>query len=200
VELTIVLEFTVSMMPQRKYLVEIRFATLWGRMHAMLDAAYIPEHEKYWLISEGIHHLTFLDGLIVSRVDEKRMTKFGHMYGKDPKLVMPMQIWRESSIVKVAGKVQSKMKLQGEVGMFVGYVDERAPDTYCMYLPELNQHSRNKGCSMEQKNVFRTSERKLDACSGFSGTDGEHARSAIENNHKCITSPNAHTGSQCDSS
>jgi hypothetical protein len=43
--------------------------------------------------------------------DEKRMTKFGHMYGKDPKLAMPMRIWGESSIVKVAGKVKSKLKL-----------------------------------------------------------------------------------------
>jgi hypothetical protein len=77
-------KFTGAMTPQRNYLVEIRFAMLWGRMQAMFNAAYIPEHEKYRLIREGIHHLTFLDGLIVTKVDEKRMTKFVHMYGKDP--------------------------------------------------------------------------------------------------------------------
>jgi hypothetical protein len=80
-------------------------------MCAMFDTAYIPEHEKYRLICERIHHLTFLDGLIVTQVDEKRMTKFGHKYGKDLKLVMPMRIWGESSIMKVAGKVKSKLKL-----------------------------------------------------------------------------------------
>jgi hypothetical protein len=39
-------EFTGAMTPQRNYLVEIGFATMWGRMCAMFDVAYVPEHEK----------------------------------------------------------------------------------------------------------------------------------------------------------
>jgi hypothetical protein len=51
----------------------------------MFDAADIPESEKYRLVWEGIHHLTFLDGLMVVTINRKQMTKFGHMYGEDPK-------------------------------------------------------------------------------------------------------------------
>jgi hypothetical protein len=61
-----------------------------------------------------------------------------------------MQTWGESGIVKVAGKVKSKLKLQGEVGMFVGYVNKGASDTYHMYLAFTKQEMINgaKECSM----------------------------------------------------
>jgi hypothetical protein len=32
----------------------------------------------------------YLDGLIVATIDEKQMTKFGHMYGEDPKVILSM--------------------------------------------------------------------------------------------------------------
>jgi hypothetical protein len=89
-------------------LVEVGFATLWGRLQAMFDAAFIPEEEKYKLLREGIQHLTFLDGLMIKEIDGKKMTNFGHMYGSDPKLVMRMRIWGEAGIVKVTGKIKSK--------------------------------------------------------------------------------------------
>jgi hypothetical protein len=64
-DLQLTFEFTGAHTPQRNYLVEVRFATLWGRLRAMFDAAFMPEEEKYKLMREGVHHLTFLDGLIV---------------------------------------------------------------------------------------------------------------------------------------
>jgi hypothetical protein len=85
----------------------------------MLDAAFVTEEERYKLLREGIHHLTFLDGLIIKEIDSKKLTKFGHMYGKDPKLIMPMRIWGEAGIVKVTGKIKSKLKLRGSEGMFI---------------------------------------------------------------------------------
>jgi hypothetical protein len=131
-------EFTGAMTPLRNYLVEIGFSTLWSCLRAMFDAADVPESEKYQLVREGIHHLTFLDGLIVKTIAGVKKTKFRHMYREDPKPAMPMRVWGEAGIVKVAGKVKSKLTMRGEMGMFVGYVESGSSDTYCMYLPNLN--------------------------------------------------------------
>jgi hypothetical protein len=104
----------------------------------IFNAAFVPEEEKYKLLQEGIHHLTFLDGLMIKEIDSKKMTKFGHMYGKDPKIIMPLRIWGEAGIVKVTGKIKSKLKLRGSEGMLVGYTCNGAADTYWMYLLETN--------------------------------------------------------------
>jgi hypothetical protein len=57
----------------------------------MVDAAYVPEEEKYKLIREGVHHLTFLGGVIVRKLNGAVMTKYRYLYGEDPKVIMPMQ-------------------------------------------------------------------------------------------------------------
>jgi hypothetical protein len=51
---------------------------------------------------------------------------------------MPMQVWGECGVVKVMGKEKSKLKPHGEMGMYVGYVDDCMLDTYCIYVPDLN--------------------------------------------------------------
>jgi hypothetical protein len=132
-------EFTGLHALQRNYLVKVEFATLWGRLRAMFDTVSVPEEEKYKLLREGIHHLTFLDGLIIKEIDGKKLTKFGNMHGKDPKIITPMRIWGEAGIVKVTGKIKSKLKLKGSEGLFVGYTCNRASDTYRMYLLDTNR-------------------------------------------------------------
>jgi hypothetical protein len=71
-------------------LVEVGFATLWGWLWATMDAASIPEEEKYKLVREGIFHLTFLDDLIVREVDGVKKTKYRHLFGNDPKIRLLM--------------------------------------------------------------------------------------------------------------
>jgi hypothetical protein len=46
-------EFTGALTLQRNYLVEVGFATLWGRLQAMFSAAFIPEEEKYKLLRKA---------------------------------------------------------------------------------------------------------------------------------------------------
>ena len=131
-------EFTGAGTPQRNYLVEIGFSTLWGRLRAMFDAALVPEEEKYLLVREGVHHLTFLDGLIVYEHEGSIKTKYGWIFGSDPKITLPLRVWGAAGIVKVSGNVTSKLEMRGEKGMFVGYALDSSPDTYRMYLPDRN--------------------------------------------------------------
>jgi hypothetical protein len=102
----------------------------------------------------GIHHLTFLDGLIVATIDGVKKTRFGHMYGEDPKPAMPMRVWGEAGIVKVAGKVKSKLTMRGEMGMFVGYVESGSSDMYRMYLPNLNSIHETRDVQWSKRMYF----------------------------------------------
>jgi hypothetical protein len=138
---------------QRNYLVEVGLATLWGRLRAMFDTAFVPEEEKYKLLREGIQHLTFLDGLMIKEIASKKMTKFGHMYSSYPKLLMPMRIWGEVGTMKVTGKIKSKLKMGGSEGMFVGYA--RAADTHYMYLLGTNSIHETRTYSGENRCILR---------------------------------------------
>jgi hypothetical protein len=96
----------------------------------------VPEEEKYKLVREGIHHLTFLDGLIVNEIEGKALTKYGHLFGVDPKIVMPLQVWGESGVIKTEGKIRSKLQLRGKAAMFIGYAVNSTPiRTACVRFP-----------------------------------------------------------------
>jgi hypothetical protein len=154
--LQLTFKFTGAHTPQRNYLAEIGFSTLWGRLQAMFDAAFVPEEEKYKLIKEGIHHLTFLDGLIVRTLNGTVKTKFGHIYGEDLKVIMPMRLWGEAGIVKVMGKIKSKLEMRGKEAMFVGYVVCSTGDTYRMYVPEIDSIHESRDVQWRKRMFFDT--------------------------------------------
>jgi hypothetical protein len=70
--------------------------------------------------------------------DDVKKTKHGWIFGYDPKIVLPLRVWGEAGIVKLASNMKSKLGMRGEPGMFVGYAIDSLPDTYRMYLPERN--------------------------------------------------------------
>jgi hypothetical protein len=146
--LKLTFEFMGACTPQRNYLVEVGFTTLWDRLQAMLDAAFVPEEEKYKLVREGVFHLTFLDRLIVKEINGEIKTKYGHMYRMDPKVKMPLYTWGEG-VIKIVGAVKGKLKPRGTAAMFVGYARDSTHDTMQMYSPDLNSihETRDVQCS-----------------------------------------------------
>jgi hypothetical protein len=152
--LQLAFEFTGSRTPQQNYLVKVGFTTLWGRLRAVFDAARVPEEEKYKLIREGIHYLTFLDGLIVKDVQGVVKTKYGHLHGEDPKVKMPMRTWGEGGVIKVTNKIKSKLQLRGAAAMFVGYTNHSLQDTYRMYDPESNTIHETRDVQCAKKMFF----------------------------------------------
>jgi hypothetical protein len=104
----------------------------------MLDAAFIPEEEKYKLVREGVFHLMFLDGLIVKEINGEKRTKYGHMYRMDPKVKMPLRTWGEGGVIKIVGAIKGKLQSRGTAAMFVGYAHNSTHDTMWMYSPDFN--------------------------------------------------------------
>lgn len=99
--LRLTFELTGASTPQRNKLAEVGFGTLWSRLRATFDAAMVPEEEQYKLVREGMSHLTFLDGLIVKTINGQTMTRYGHVFGNEQKVVMPLHIWGEAGFVKI---------------------------------------------------------------------------------------------------
>jgi hypothetical protein len=97
-----------------------------------------------------------LDGLIVRTLNGAVKTKFGHIYGVDPKVIMPMRLWGEAGIVKVTGKIKSKLELRGKDAMFVGYAGCSAGDTYRMYVPEINSIHESRDVQWQKRMFFDT--------------------------------------------
>jgi hypothetical protein len=147
-------EFTGARTLQQNYLVEVGFATLWGRLRAVFDAAMVPEEEKYKLIREGIHHLTFLDRLIIKEVQGEKKTKYGHLHSEDQRVTMPMRTWGEGGIIKVADKIKSKLQLRVEAPMFVGFAKNSAQDTYHMYDPANNSIHETRDVQWSKRMFF----------------------------------------------
>lgn len=99
-------------------------------------------------------HLTYLDRLMVKEVDGVKMSKFGHLFGKEKEIKMPLQPWGEGGVIKVTGKVKRKLKLRGEVAMFVGYARDSATNTYRMYVPETNSIHETRGAQWAKRMYY----------------------------------------------
>jgi hypothetical protein len=116
--------------------------------------AYVPEDKEYKLIREGVHHLTFLDGLIVKELNGSVMTKYRHLYGEDLKVSMPMRVWGEAGIVKVTGKIKSKIQ-NVRTRRDVCWI---CSEQHKLYLPNVcaraKQHSQIQRCAMAEADVI----------------------------------------------
>jgi hypothetical protein len=95
--------------------------------------------------------LTFLDGLIVRDIDSVKKTKYSHLFGEDPKVKWPMRIWGKAGMIRITGKVKSKLDMRGARAMFVGFARGNTVDMYCMYVPELNSVHKTRDVQWAKK-------------------------------------------------
>jgi glyoxylate utilization-related uncharacterized protein len=77
-------EYTVRAKPQHNHMAELGFATLGNKGRALMVKNNISEKYRYHLFREAFCTATDLDELVVIEVNEKRKTRFFHMFGKTP--------------------------------------------------------------------------------------------------------------------
>ena len=125
------LEFTVPYMLQQNGIVERRFATLFGRVQAMLNGARLPERLRTGLWVHVADTATNLHNIEV----HEGITPYKEMYGALPKWSKNMCTFGEIAIV-ADGKnceIQSKLDDQGLPGLFVGYPVDHASNVYKLF-------------------------------------------------------------------
>ena len=90
-------EFIGANTPQHNGVVERGFATLTGRLRAMMKQAELSEELKYKLWAECAKTATDLDGLLISKKGEK--SSFEKFFKDQPKLTSNLHYFGEIGIV-----------------------------------------------------------------------------------------------------
>jgi hypothetical protein len=70
---------------QQNHLVELGFATLANRGRAMMNQANLPLNVCYKVFKEAFTTVTYLDGLMLVKVQGKDATRYIHFFGANPK-------------------------------------------------------------------------------------------------------------------
>ena len=124
-------EFTPRDTPQFNGIVERAFATLYGRVRAMLNGAKLPKtmREKLW--AEAANTATKLDNILSH--EKGKDCPYKLIYSKMPKYVNGLRAFGEIGIITIgSGKIKAKLDDRGTSGLFSGYPDNYSGDSYRM--------------------------------------------------------------------
>ena len=129
-------EFTAPGTPQQNGVVERAFATLYGRVRAMLNGAQLDEKLRHALWAECANTATDLNNIMIT--DNKTQSPHEMVYGDKPKFSKRLRTFGEVAIIKKGEMKQIKPKLdnRGILGVFVGYSYNHAEGVYKFYCPE----------------------------------------------------------------
>lgn len=125
-------EFTARQTPQQNGKVERSFASLYGRMRAMMIGAGFDESEKMKLWMEAAATATKLDNILSLAGEPSAYKKF---YGEDAKYQDYLRTFGEIGIVtkNPGGAIKAKLEDRGEKCIFLGYAANHAPNVYRMW-------------------------------------------------------------------
>jgi len=130
--LGIAFEYSSAGTPQQNGVVERAFATLWGRVRAMMNHAHFPRTKRDALWCECAATATKLDNILCDTTTSLYPHKC--FYGDEPKYARNLRIFGEIGVVAdhATKMIRAKLTDRGKTCMFVGYADNHAGDVYRM--------------------------------------------------------------------
>jgi hypothetical protein len=149
-------EFTGRDTPQQNHLAEVAFSTIAGRGRAMMSATKVPKcyRENFW--REAFQTTTFLDGLTVIELKNKKLTRFEQSENQLPSFVKNLREWGEVGSVKLRTSTTPKIYDRGKPCMFVGYCLNHAGDTFRMWDPDTKRVHLSRDIVWTGKMYFNT--------------------------------------------
>jgi len=138
--LGITFEFTARKTPQQNRRVERKFATLFGRVRAMMNGAGFvgeQEHLRKGLWAECAGTATKLENIIVSA--NKQVPAYKRLFGRDAPYAKHLRIFGEVGIVHDAKTIKAKLENQAKYCLFIGYLDDHSDKVYCMFNLDTRQ-------------------------------------------------------------
>ncbi len=119
-------EFTAPNTPQQNGRVEQRFATLYGRVRSMLNAAQLNQEFRSGLWAECAQTATYLDIQDYEVSDQKR-PRFTEFDGHD-KSFRFFKTFGEIAIVKTGEELQSKLENRGVPVFYLGHAEKHSAE------------------------------------------------------------------------
>ncbi|MFM8622083.1 MAG: reverse transcriptase domain-containing protein, partial [Holophagaceae bacterium] len=131
-------EFTARQTPQQNGKVERAFASLYGRMRAMMRGAGFDDSSKMKLWMEAASTATKLDNILSL---PSAISPYKKFYGADAKYQDYLRTFGEIGIVtkNPGGTIKAKLEDRGERCMFLGYAANHAPNVYRMWNIRTNK-------------------------------------------------------------
>jgi hypothetical protein len=101
-----------------------------------MSAAKVPKcyHEIFW--KEAFQTATYLDGLTVVELEDKKLTRFEYWEWQLPRFVNNLRKWGEIGIVKLHTNTTPKIYDRGQPCMFVGCCLNHEGDTVRIWVPD----------------------------------------------------------------
>ena len=125
------MEYTGAATPQHNGVVERAFATLTGRVRAMLKSTGIVGKLRYKIWAECVKTATDLDGILVDSPGQR--SRLERLVGRRPRFLGNLRSFGEVGIVWDSKKIKAKLSDRGFPAIFVGYAENHAGDVYRMY-------------------------------------------------------------------
>ena len=125
-------ELTAPNTPQQNWRVERKFATLWGRVRAMMEGANLSRVLLKGLWTEAANTATDLDNYFPDKEGKQNLAS--NFFGKGYKSIIDSpKIFGEACIVTNRKKIKAKLDDRGIPCIWLGYAKDHKAGTYCMY-------------------------------------------------------------------
>ncbi|MGL5934164.1 MAG: hypothetical protein ACRCZI_00925 [Cetobacterium sp.] len=121
-------EFTARNSPQFNGKIERKFATLIGRVRAMLNAAKLTRNLRNLLWCEAAATATDIENLLIKR-NQPGPSRF-EFFKKDLPKADSLRQFGEMAIIKLGREIQGKLSDRGIPVMYLGREKDHAGDTY----------------------------------------------------------------------
>ncbi len=123
-------EWTAPGTPQQNGRVERKFATLYGRLRAMMKAVKLPTKIRQGVWAEAARTATLLENLFCTPL--KDVPAYERFFGKEHKDARHLRTFGEMAIVANHHNKKTRGKLddRGKVCMFVGYAKDSDEEVY----------------------------------------------------------------------
>ncbi len=130
----VTMEYTPPYNPQYNGIVERAFATLYGRVRAMLNGAGLEPKLRVGLWAEAAHTATVLDNITVN--EKKGKSPYEMFYKKKSKLITGnhLRTFGEKGLMANPTNIKSKLQNRGKEVLFLGYTDCHSTDVYRVFF------------------------------------------------------------------
>ena len=144
-QLSIQFEFVAPYTPQQNGKVERKFATLYGKVRAMLNWAQVTPYLRNKLWAQCANTATQLNNILCVKGGSKTPAQL--FYGNNPSWVKNLHTFGEIGIVHDDrhAKIRGKLKDRGIPCMFLGYTEDHTSNVFQFFNLTTNQiiNSRN---------------------------------------------------------
>ena len=119
-------EYSAPNTPQQNGRVERRFATLYGRVRSMLNAAHLTPDLRNGLWAECAHTATYLDNLDCD--NDLGSPRYKLFHGVDDMRLKHLKPFGEMAIVTIGNNIKNKLDNRGVPAIYLGHADKHSKE------------------------------------------------------------------------